>query len=713
MIEAIFAAVIAVVVVVAAIFVGFNLYGRFKSNAGVSKKTSVTSIASVREDAPIARGAENPRVQSEKAPNANPSDGLKSRFVAMTVLGAGIFGALGTKLFSMQVVNSSIFANEADKNAYSTVSTPAPRGYICDATGLPIVKNRPCLTVLADADVADDRNTVARLSAVLGVPRNVVRQRIQDSTSGAQSQRVVASDVRMRDVAFISEHSDAFPGVSVETRSVRSYPYEALAAHVVGYTGTVAQEDLEVVQMGRKLEMGDDVGKSGIEAAYDNLLAGDHGQRVVIADADGNVHEVVSETQPKKGSDVYLTIDAEVQYVADQALANLIGPKNGTIGTGTGVGGAVIAMDVTDGSILALSNYPTYSPETFIGGISQDDWEVYNTAESYTPLLNRAIAGRYPAASTYKAFTSLVGLELGLANGQSKWNCKGSWDGFHSGDIQTCWDHSGHGKLDLHGGIVNSCDIVFYEIAKDYFNGVYNGKKFDAEQLRGILKRWRLDEPTGIDISGESSGVIPSPEWKQSAFADQPEEAVWRGGDQTNMMIGQGYVLVTPIEIAVAYGGIATGKIMKPHLLKEVRNAQGDVVLSYTPEVVAEPEVNPEHLKYVRAGLRGVVTDNEDVDKLFPKSVKAAGKTGTAEVAGKEDSAWFVCYAPYDDPKYVVATFVDQGGGGSSVAAPVGAEVMNAIFSTREKSENPQVGKVSASSGKSIKRGSSSGQRTD
>lgn len=713
MIEAILASVVAVILVVAVIVAGFIIYGRVKSRAGVSQKTSVTHIETVREDAPIARGAENPRVQSEKAPNANPGDSLKARFLAMGVLGVGIFGSLTAKLFSMQVVNSSVFATEADENAFSTVSTPAPRGYICDATGVPIVKNRPCLTVLADSDVADNRNTVARLSAVLGIPRNVVRQRIQDSSSGAQSQRIVASDVRMRDVAFISEHSDAFPGVTVETRTVRSYPYEALAAHVVGYTGTVAKEDLEVVQMGRSLEMGDDVGKSGIEAAYDSLLSGDHGERVVIADADGNVHEVVSETQPKKGSDVYLTIDAEVQYVADQALANLIAPKNGTIGTGTGVGGAVVAMDVTDGSILALSNYPTYSPETFIGGISQDDWDVYNTEESHTPLLNRAIAGRYPAASTYKAFTSLVGLELGLAGAADHWKCTGKWDGFHSGDIQMCWDHTGHGKLDLHGGIVHSCDVVFYEIAKDFFNGVYNDKKFEPEQLRGILKRWRLDEPTGIDISGESSGVIPSPEWKQTAFADQPEEAVWRGGDQTNMMIGQGYVLVTPIEIAVAYGGIATGKIVKPHLLKEVRNAQGDVVLSYTPEVVAEPEVNPEHLKYVRAGLRGVVTDNEDTAKLFPKSVKAAGKTGTAEVAGKEDSAWFVCYAPYDDPKYVVATFIDEGGGGSATAAPIGAEVMNAIFSTRDKSGDLKVGKVAASSGKSIKRGGSSGQRTD
>ena len=579
-----------------------------------------------------------------------------------------------------------------------------------------LVGNRTALTVLADAEVAEDHDVVQRLSTVLGIPFNVVRTRIQDQTSGAQSQRIVASDVRQRDVAFIAEHSDAFSGVTVQERAMRTYPYGALASHVLGYTGAVSDAELEAAPENRTVELGDTVGKSGVESYYDNLLAGEHGQRRVMVDSRGRVVEVESETPALRGSDVYLTIKAPVQYVAEKELAELIAPDN-IIGHGKGVGGAVVAMDVADGSILAMASYPTFAPETFTGGITQDVWDLYSTQESYYPLLNRAISGTYPAASTYKAFTSLAGLRYGFADDDRRWECGGSWDGFGSGDIQMCWNHFGHGVLDLHGGIVQSCDIVFYDIGKDFFfAGVTQGGTISDTALQEEIAKFGFGKTTGIDLSGEEAGRIPTPEWKQQYWSDVPTEGIWRGGDMTNLIIGQGDVLTTPLQIAVAYGAVATGKILKPHVLKEVRNGIGNAAITFEPEVLDTPAVEEKNYKKVRDALAEVALGSSDIMEAFAEwgiDVKnVASKTGTGEVAGKEDTAWYVCYYPKDDPKYVVATCIEQGGGGSEVAGPVGAHVLSALI-LAEAGDLDEVGYVQASSGKSVEISSSATERTD
>lgn len=703
MAAAILAAVIAALVVAVAIFVGVRLYSNYASTHTKNSGRMVNTVSSVGVASSLPENAGSMPVDPSDAglPGKTPADGLKSRFTVMAAATAAIFGALVFKLFGMQILSSNDYKTAADDNRYTTVSTPAPRGFIYDRTGIPLVKNRSCLTVCAEGDVADNADVVGRLSAVLGIPRNIIRQRLQDTTAGAQSKRVLASDVRLRDIAFIREHSDAFPGVTVETRTVRDYPYGALAAHALGYTGSVGQEEIVNVSRGRDLQLGDDVGKSGVEATYDDLLAGDHGQRVVVADADGNVRSVKSETQPVRGSNLYTTICGPAQYVAEKALHDLIAPEDDTIGTGTGKAGCIVAMNVKDGGIAVLANFPTYSPANFVGGISQSVWDMYNTEESQYPLLNRAIAGAYPSASTMKAFSALAGLKYGFADEKKVWECGGWWDGWGSGDIQKCWEHSGHGEQTLYWGLVNSCDVVFYEIAKDFWDASQEGK-IPATALQDEIKKFNFGLPTGLDISGEVAGRVPTPEWKKEYFKDVPEESLWRGGDMTNMIIGQGYVLVTPIQLAVAYGAIATGNIMKPHLLQDIRNEQGDVVVSYKPEVVGTPDVEPDHLRQVREALHGVIVDNWDKSVLFEEyGVDAAAKTGTAEVAGKEDFAVFVCYAPYDDPKYVVSVMVEEGGGGSSVGAPLGAQVMSALLAAdRGELTSADMGRIAGSTGK-------------
>ena len=623
MLVAIIAAVVAALVAAAIIVVVLSVRNRTKTPYANSGKKEVQQLSTVgvgssggfaRGKGTSSRPESDVQVKSGHANSKKPADSLKGRFTGVSIFSVAVFGTLAAKLWSMQILSNEDYSNKAASNLYTTVSTPAPRGYIYDADGIALVKNRSSQTVLADADVVDDHDVVARLSAVLGIPQAIVRQRIQSTTAGAQS------------------------------------------------------------------------------------------QRVVTVDAQGNVVDVVSETKATRGSDVYLTIKGSVLYAADEALASLIAPSDGVIGTGKGVGGAVVAMDVRDGSIIALSSYPTFDPTNWVGGLSTEANNVYNSDSAHAPLQNRVTAGLYAAASTFKPFTGLAGLEYGFAEGHT-WDCTGKWDGFNTGSPQWCWNHNGHGYLDFRGGIVNSCDVVFYEIAKSFFYASKSqGGNLSDTAIQEMVQRFDFGKKAGIDIGGEVKGLVPTPEWKATRWRNVPANATWTGGDYTNMIIGQGDVQVTPIQVAVAYGGIATGKIMKPHLLKEVRNASGQTVVSYESEVVTEPDVDQRYLEIVRDALRGVVTENEGIASLFAESgIKAAGKTGTAEHTDKGDDAWFVCYAPYDDPKYVVATVIEQGGGGSAVAAPVGAKVMEAVMAADAGSNDASsMGRIAGSSGRQI-----------
>ena len=661
------------------------------------QKVDIHSITTVGVSAPAPKvstglGTQTATVTPTGNMSSSSSEQLKSRFIAIGVLVAGVFAALATRLFGMQILSSSDYQREAEQNLYTTVTTPAPRGVIYDSQGVAMVQNRQVLTILADAEVASNHDVLVRLSGLLGIPYAVVKTRIMDSSSGAQSQRVVASDVRLRDAAFITEHADAFPGVTTQIRTTRTYPYGALAAHALGYVGIASEEDLANVAEGRTIESGDAVGKSGIEQSYDALLAGDHGQRVLLTDAAGVIQQVVSESDPTKGNDIYLTIDAQVQQVAEQQVYDAVEKSK------TAVAASAVCIDVETGGIVAMANYPTYEPERFIGGISQDTWDAYQTEKSHYPLMNRAIAASYPAASCFKAFTGLAGLAYGFADEEKTWDCTGTWTGFGDQYPQKCWERSGHGYLGFHHAIVVSCDVVFYEIAKDFYD---NRGDIGDNAMQDFIKEFGYDSVTGIDISGEEAGRIPTPEWKRDYFKDAPEQAQWLPGDISNMVIGQGYVLVTPIQVARAYAAVASGKLMKPHLLKEVRNSQGDVVLSETVEELTAPDVSEAHLNIMRDALNGVTTENETVANIFSQyDFSAAAKTGTAETGseGQESLAWFSCYGPFDSPRYAVAVAVEQGGSGST-SGPYAAEILNAAILAESGDLDVELGEMESDEG--------------
>ena len=709
-----FIVTIAIIAVAVYVFVKYRAGALPKFGKGEAKpKSDVTSIKTVGLEGEgrssiFAKGGGQATISSDGQPG-EASASMNSRFAAMGVLVAAIFGSLTVKLWTLQILEGGRYGRDAQENLYTTVNTPAPRGIIYDADGIELVNNRNILTILAEGGVADDRDVVRRLSVLLGLPYNVVRQRIQDTSNGAQSQRVVMNDASLRDAAYISEHPEAFPGVITQTRTERNYPMGALAAHLLGYTGTVTEEQLESVSQGRELSSGDFVGQSGVEEAYDALLAGDHGVRTLIVDSGGSVKQVVSETEATRGSDLYLTIREGVQHAADQALHDLIAPK-GIIGEAIGTAGSLICLDCTNGEIIAMASYPTFDPGKFVGGISQEVWERFNTEKSRYPLMNRAIAGTYPMASTFKAFTGLAGMNYGFVDSKKTWNCEGTWTGFGEQFPQSCWNLYGHGTIDFETSIFESCDITFYEIAKSFWEA---RGQIGESAMQDYIKLFGYEAMTGIDIGGEAVGRIPTPEWKAEYFKDEPEEAQWVPGDMSNMVIGQGYVLGTCIQLAVSYGAVATGgKIVKPHLLKEVRNSLGDTVISEEGGIDREIEIPKDNVKLLQAGMRRVAAEG-DVAQLF-LDMSVGAKTGTAEVAGKKDQGVFACFAPFDNPKYVVASIIEEGGAGAMSAAIASATVMQAALDYSEGKLKPKKSRISADySVVEDKSGGSDTERTD
>ena len=713
MIGAIIASLVAAVLAVVAIVLVMSRHAARSEDERRLKKTRGTSSISVLGRRGVqGSGGQERRLGLDIRQESRSDGGLGARFALVGGATGVIFGALAVKLWWMQIINRAKYEEASSSNTYTSVYSAAPRGIIYDRNGVELVRNRSSLTIVAQADVANDADIVARLSTLLGIPRNVVRFRIQDSTLGAQVAHVVASDVRLRDLAFIAEHPDAFKGVAVETRVVRDYPYGALAAHVLGYTSSASSSDILQKSEGRDLRMGDDVGKYGVEAYYDDLLAGQHGLQKLITDANGETVQLVSETQPTKGSDVYLTIDAHLQYFVDTAIAKVIAPRDNAIGSGTGTTGAVVVLDALDGSVLAMSSFPTFSPGAFVGGISNDTWDIYNSDAAYAPLMNRAVAGLFPAASTFKAFTGLAGLRYGYATDDSRWTCTGSWDGWESGVPQHCWKITGHGEEDFYHGVGDSCDIVFYEIAKNFFD---DRGTIGNTAMQDEVRKFGFGTVTGIDLGGESYGRVPTPDWKTEYFKDQPEEASWRGGDLTNMVIGQGYILITPLQLCCGYCGVATGVIMRPHVLSHVVNSSGKVVSEYKPKVSLTPDVKEEHFQKMRTALWGVIHDNYAIRAQFYQHdvYDVSGKTGTGEVLGKGDCSLACVIYPYSNPRYIITVVVEEGGGGSACAMPLAADICGAL-SRMLDGRLTTVRSVQGSTGKVVAgHGSSSGSRQD
>lgn len=604
-----------------------------------------------------------------------------SRLVGFAAVIGAIFAALLARLWSMQLVSSDEYTKEAESNRTRTVTTAAPRGRILDRNGAEIVSNRSSLTVVADADVADDEVEMQLLANLIGMPRQAVYRKVIDSSEGAQSVRTVATDVSRRVVAYLGEHPAAFSGVSVQQRSQRSYPQGTLAAHVVGYTGTVTAEQLEASgsdDSSVQYKSGDVVGQAGVEAMYESILQGIRGEQTVYVDSNGKILQSSTKIDPQSGSDVVLTIDSGIQKAAEDSLEKVLTElrqkgKNPA-------GGSVVCLDCTNGEVLAMASAPTFSPSIFVGGIANSDWEGLTNEASNYPLLNRAISGQYPSASTIKPFTSFAALDNGIATPQSGYVCNGWWTGLGEAYGMWCHNHDGHGGLNLQQGITFSCDVVFYEIGK----GFSNSSNKDGMQQK--FRQYGFGSATGIDLPSEAVGRVPDAAWKWDYFSSLPDaDREWHPGDYCNIAIGQGDILVTCLQIAHAYSSIANrGPVFKPHVLKCVKSNIGNgSVIDYKVSQTDDISEEDDYRDLVERGLEGVIYEESESQAAHwtNLNVKVAGKTGTGEQTSVgRNICWMVAYAPADDPKYVVAANVDGGDWGSTAAMLVARDVLGQIY---------------------------------
>ena len=402
----------------------------------------------------------------------------------------------------------------------------------------------------------------------------------------------------------------------------------------------------------------------------------------VTVDALGNVMSEAGAVPASAGSDIRLTLDLAIQQACESGLNHAIesAKHQGMVNAGAG---ACICLDCTTGEVLGMASAPTFDPSVFIGGISNDDWEALNGEDSGNPMLNRAISGQYMSASTIKSLTSLAALEYGIYSSTRTTVCTGWWTGNGEENGQACWLETGHGTQNLQGGIAHSCDPVFYDIGHDFY---YNPD--NPEGMQETYRRYGLGSSTGIDLPGEEIGRVPDAAWKWEYFKSlgySDEDSSWKGGDNCNIAIGQGDILVTCLQMADAYCSIANrGPAWKPHVLRGVRSKVGDGFVSeYRPEKIVDVEESQQDREIVERGMWGVIYEEAptQTEHWTNMSVSVAGKTGTAEqTASHSNACWFGCYAPSDDPKYVVFANVDGGDWGSTTAMLVARDTLGAIY---------------------------------
>ncbi|MCE5329470.1 penicillin-binding protein 2, partial [bacterium] len=483
---------------------------------------------------------------------------------------------------------------------------------------------------------------------------------------------------------YLKENSQDLPGVEVVNMFLRKYNYGYLASHILGYTGEINEEKLSQEKYQTDYAGGDQIGLTGVEEQYEDILRGSKGKTVYEVDPLGRPTDIIEQTDYVPGNDIYLTVDIELQKYVEETLATQleairkikVSKKDENY---KGSGGAVVVLDAKTGEVLAMASYPTYDPSVFIGGISNLEWEQLNDPVNNFPLNNRAIMG-FPPGSVFKIATAYAGLSEGIINKNSIISCAGTWYGLGTDYPKSCWNKSGHGGLNITGAIQNSCDIYFYETSLRLFLKNNNSD----ELLQKYSKLLGFGSVTDLDLPNESAGVIPDKAWKKEQFKNDKANSIWFPGDTVNMAIGQGDVSVTPLQLAYAYMTVANRGIQyTPHFLKNIKDESEENIINLPEKKYNDLELNQEYVNIIENGFNLVTKQGtgSSAFRSFPlDEIPVAGKTGTAEFAGRQDYAWFASYAPIGNPQYVVAVMLEQAGGGGANAAPVAEKIYEYLY---------------------------------
>ncbi len=639
----------------------------------------------VRRERPIRTGrADRPLIQT-------PSIALRVAIVAGLTI--ALIGVILFRLWFLQILSGREYVAEANDNRIRTVKVVAPRGIITDRNGTVLVANRPGLAIgIRPMDVPKGQlgPLVDRLAKVLHMRVPTVRKTLTDHAGVSWTQFkygqglqydliVIKDDVSKTLVSYVLEHQLSFPGVEVRKSYLRDYPQGDLAAHVLGTLSEISRQQLKQTQY-RGYAAGDVIGQSGVEATYDKWLRGHDGTLKVEVNALGKPKKnapPIGGRLPQPGDNLVLTLDSTVQRAAQNAILYGIQLAHAS-GKTRANGGAAVVLDAKTGAVVAMASYPAFDPSVWVGGISVKNLAALQAPVANAPLLDRADAGLYPVGSTFKVIDAVAALAEGVITAGTRFTCPGYFvpPNLLAKTVFHCWIYPGaHGSLDFTQALVQSCDVYFYNVGERFYE-----RKDTA--LEDWAMRLSLGKPTGLDIPGELGGRVPTPEWRRAYFTN-PVDKLWGPGQSINLAIGQGDLLATPLQMAVALAAVANGGyVVQPHLGLKIVDPQGKLVRTIAPAQPKKLDVAPSYLATIRNALHLAATSpagtSSAVFGTYP--IPVAGKTGTAQVFGKDDYAWYISYAPANDPKYVVAVMIEQGGHGGTAAAPAARMIYDALF---------------------------------
>ena len=594
-----------------------------------------------------------------------------------------------SRFWYLQINLGEHYRDLSENNRVRIRSVPPPRGHIFDKYGREIVTNRPSFNVsLIREDSFDIQDVLKRLSVVLDEDIEELWERIR---KGAGTPRhlpiTLKEDVDWETLAYLENNKYKFSGIRIEVQPVRIYHYGDLGANIIGYTGSISPKELEADKEG-VYEGGDLIGKRGLERIREADLRGEKGSSSTEVNARGFEQQQLKHQDPLPGSDIHLTIDVELQQAAEQYLA--ISDK----------AGAVVALEVDTGRVLAAVSSPTIHLEDFIGGISLKNWNAL-LENKRNPLLNKTVQGVYPPGSTYKIVTALAGLSEGVITENTTFYCPGHY--YFGRRLYRCWKHSGHGTVDIRRALTESCDVFFYQV----------GQRLGVDRLAAYAKKLGLGTRSGIELEHEKAGIVPTKDWKRKRFKEK-----WHEGETLSVAIGQGFNNMTPLQICLMTAAIANGgRIYQPQIVEMVKTTDGEIIERLTPKLLSElPSRDKSYLHIVKDGLLGVVQGKRGTARnVRIEGLTVAGKTGTAQVVRlaqykglKEqdipykyrDHAWFTCYAPADNPKIAVTVLVEHGLHGGSGAGPIARVLLKKYFEqylleqARKEAEEEKDGKA-------------------
>ncbi len=609
--------------------------------------------------------------------NAPETPEFRQKFKVIFSVVLIVFTLMLMRLCYLQVIKATELRERSESNAVRFRKIPPMRGIITDRNGVVLADNLPSFDIVYVPGTTDhNEQLISRLQILYARKKMQIELSKQYSKKARPYMPVkLERNVGMEKVAIVEANSITLPGMYVEVSPVRLYPQEEVSASLLGYTGEVDKDDLASGES--EYSLGDIAGKHGVEKVLDSYLRGRNGAELVEV----NVHEKeiqnLGRVEPQPGSNVVMTIDSDVQKAAWLGLS--------------GKSGSAIALDPRDGAILAMVSTPSFNPHLFNMGITAEHWRDL-MQNPLAPMTNKVVSGQYPPGSTYKLIIAAAGLEEGIITPNKKFFCGG---GFTMGNRTfRCWKKGGHGHVSLHRAIVESCDVYFYNV----------GKLLGPDKIAKYARLFGLGQPTGIDFPNEKTGIVPSQQWKLARMK-QP----WLPGETISIAIGQGYNLLTPLQLANAYAAFANGGIIwQPYYLQRIESFDGKKLKEFKPVKIGNLTLKKETFDVLSKALWGVVNEEGGTGRnAMVLNANVCGKTGTSQVIGlpqdakarlakkirdmHKDHALFVCYAPQKNPEIAIAVIVENAGGGGAVAAPIARQMLEAYFKKKAQEKKPEV----------------------